>query len=154
MSRTLISGGTVVTGDQVPGPAGVPGSLSAANCDVSGQVLPGISKWSFSYGAEVNQPATLFGEEGEVYLGVDGNYRSRFSSNPSASIYTWIDDYALTNFRLGFRADNGLNIYGWVRNAFGVDYFEQLNFGPGNTGLIAGVPGDPRTWGGTIRFDF
>ncbi len=148
------AGGTVVTADQVPGPAGVPGSLSAANCDVSGQVLPGISKWSFSYGAEVNQPATLFGEEGEVYLGVDGNYRSRFSSNPSASIYTWIDDYALTNFRLGFRADNGLNIYGWVRNAFGVDYFEQLNFGPGNTGLIAGVPGDPRTWGGTIRFDF
>ena len=27
----------------------------------------------------------LFGTEGEVYLGVDGNYRSRFSSNPSPS---------------------------------------------------------------------
>src|SRR5690606_4666448 len=66
-----LAGGTVAGAGQTPGPAGVPGSLSPANCDVSGQVLPGISKWSFSYGAKVNQPATLFDEAGEVYLGVD-----------------------------------------------------------------------------------
>jgi iron complex outermembrane receptor protein len=149
-----LAGGTALQAGQVPGPAGVPGSISAPNCDVSGQDLPGVSKWSFSYGAEVNRAGGLFGQQGEFYLGVDGNYRSRFSSNPSPSIYTWIDDYALTNFRIGFRADNGFNIYGWVRNAFDVNYFEQLNFGPGNTGLIAGNPGDPRTWGGTVRFEF
>jgi iron complex outermembrane receptor protein len=149
-----LAGGTVAGEGQVPGPAGVPGSLSPANCDVSGQVLPGVSKWAFSYGAEANVPATLFGKDGEVYLGFDGNYRSRFSSNPSASIYSWVDGYALSNFRLGFRANDGINIYAWVRNAFDVDYFEQLNFGPSNTGLIAGVPGDPRTWGGTVRFEF
>ena len=127
---------------------------SQPNCDVSGQVLPGVSKWAFSYGAEANLPAKLLGNEGEVYVGVDGSYRSEFSSNPSPSIYTWIDGYALTNFRLGFRTDNGFNIYGWVRNAFDVNYFEQLNFGPSNTGLIAGNLGDPRTWGGTIRVEF
>jgi iron complex outermembrane receptor protein len=149
-----LAGGTVVSGVQVPGPAGVPGSLSPQNCDVSGQVLPGVSKWAFSYGAEANTPLKLLGQDGEVYVGVDGNYRSRFSSNPSPSIYTWIDGYALTNFRLGFRAENGLNVYGWVRNAFDVDYFEQLVFGPSNTGLIAGNVGDPRTWGGTVRFEF
>jgi iron complex outermembrane receptor protein len=145
----LAGGGTGAT----IAPPGTPGN-SPANCDISGQNLPGVSKWSASYGAEGNLPAKLFGEEGEVYLGFDGNYRSRFSSNPSPSIYSWIDGYALSNFRLGFRADNGLNIYGWVRNAFDVDYFEQLSFGPGNTGLIAGIPGDPRTWGGTVRIDF
>jgi iron complex outermembrane receptor protein len=80
----------------------------------------------FSYGAEVNAPVTLLGREGEAYLGVDGNYRSGFSSNPSPSIYTWVDGYALTNLRAGFRTDAGFDIYGWVRNAFGVDYFEQL----------------------------
>jgi len=149
-----LAGGTVAGAGQVPGPAGVPGSLSPANCDVSGQVLPGVSKWAFSYGAEANVPATLFGKEGQIYLGYDGNYRSRFSSNPSPSIYTWIDDYALSNFRLGFRAADGFNIYAWVRNAFDTDYYDQLNFGPSNTGLIAGVPGDPRTWGGTARFEF
>ncbi|HEY6816623.1 MAG TPA: TonB-dependent receptor [Croceibacterium sp.] len=154
-----LAGGTAIPKDangnptRDPSPAGTPG-FSADNCDVSGQVLPGISEWAFSYGAEVNQPATLFGEGGEVYFGFDGNYRSEFSSNPSPSIYTWIDGYALTSFRAGFRADNGLNIYAWVRNAFDVEYFDQLNFGPSNTGLIAGNPGDPQTWGGTIRFEF
>jgi len=149
-----LAGGTVVTGSQVPGPAGVPGSLSPANCDVSGQVLPGISEWAFSYGAEANAPVELFAQDGEVYFGFDGNFRSKFSSNPSPSIYSWIDDYALTGFRAGFRASNGLNVYAWVRNAFDVKYFDQLNFGPSNTGLIAGIPGDPQTWGGTIRYEF
>jgi iron complex outermembrane receptor protein len=149
-----LAGGTTADDANPAGPAGVPGSRSPANCDVSGQRLPGISEWSFSYGAEANTPARLFGEDGEVYFGVDGSYRSKFSSNPSPSIYSWIDGYALTSFRAGFRADNGLNIYAWVRNAFDVDYFDQLNFGPSNTGLIAGNPGDPRTWGGTVRFEF
>ncbi|MGG2305134.1 hypothetical protein ACE4Z6_27305, partial [Salmonella enterica] len=88
--------------------------------------------------AEGNVPVSLFGKEGEVYVGVDGSYRSAFSSNPSPSAYTWVDGYALTNFRAGFRAGNGLDIYGWVRNAFGVNYFEQLAVASGNSGLIVG----------------
>ena len=149
-----LAGGTVVSGSQVPGPAGVPGSLSPQNCDISGQVLPGVSKWAFSYGGEANVPASAFGKVGEVYFGVDGNYRSRFSSNPSPSIYTWIDGYALTNFRVGFRTEDGLNAYAWVRNAFDTKYYEQLVFGPSNTGLIAGNLGDPRTFGATINKRF
>src|SRR6187402_2353202 len=117
-----LAGGTTVGAGQTPGAPGVPGALSPANCDVSGQRLPGISEWAFSYGAEANLPAKLFGEDGEVFFGVDGNFRSKFSSNPSPSIYSWIDGYALTSFRVGFRADNGLNIYAWVRNAFDVEY--------------------------------
>ena len=149
-----LSGGTVATGSQVPGAAGVPGALSPANCDISGQRLPGVSEWSFSYGAEYNIPATLLGKEGEVYLGFDGNYRSDFSSNPSPSAYTWVDGYSLNNFRLGFRTEKGIDVFGWVRNAFDVDYFEALSVPGGNTGLIAGQPGDPRTWGGTIKYQF
>lgn len=130
------------------------GTSSPANCDISGQRLPGVSKWAFSWGAEANVPATLLKQEGEVYLGVDGSYRSAFSSNPSPSAYTWVDGYALTNLRLGFRTASGFNLFGWVRNAFAVDYFEQLAVPSGNTGLIVGSPGDPRTWGGTIKFEF
>lgn len=133
--------------------AGVPGN-SPANCDISGQRLPGVSKWAFSWGAEGNVPARLLGQEGEIYLGIDGSYRSNFSSNPSPSAYTWVDGYALTNLRLGFRTDSGLNLFGWVRNAFNVNYFEQLAVPSGNTGLIVGSPGDPRTWGGTIKVEF
>ena len=149
-----LSGGTTAGAGQTPGAPGVPGSLSPANCDISGQRLPGVSKWSFSFGAEANVPAKLLGQDGEVYLGYDGSYRTDFSSNPSPSAYTWIDGYSLSNFRAGFRTDAGFDVYGWVRNAFNANYFEQLFVGPGNTGLIAGLPGDPRTWGATVKVQF
>lgn len=130
------------------------GANSPANCDISGARLPGVSKWALSFGAEANVPASLFGQEGQVYLGYDGSYRSNFSSNASPSIYTWVDGYSLSNIRVGFRAERRLDVFAWVRNAFDRDYIDQLFVGPGNTGLITGLPGDPRTWGGTIKFGF
>lgn len=145
-----LSGGG--TGLPVAAP-GVPGN-SPANCDISEQRLPGVSKWSFSYGAEVNTPLTLFGRDGQIYFGADGNYRTGFSSNPTPSIYTNIEGYALTNFRAGFRTDGGFNFFLWARNVFDVDYFEQLAVPSGNTGLIVGQPGDPRTYGLTIKAEF
>src|SRR3546814_81297 len=114
---------------------------------------PGVSKWAFSYGAEYNIPVTLLDKDGQLYLGVDGNYRSHWNSNASPSIYTEVKGYALTNFRAGFRGE-GFDIFGWVCNAFDVNYIENLQVAPGNTGLIAGQPGDPQTWGGTIKFSF
>lgn len=150
-----LSGGTLQAAGATPdySQPGVPGALSPRQCDISGQALPGVSKWAFSYGAEVNAPLTLLGKEGQLYFGVDGNYRSKWNSNASPSIYTEVKGYALTNFRVGFRGD-GFDVFGWVRNAFGVDYIDLLQVAPGNTGLIAGAPGDPRTWGGTIKFSF
>ena len=136
-----------------PGPPATPGANSPANCDVSGQWMPGISKWAFSWGAEYNVPTTLLGKEGAVYAGYDGNYRSKFSSNASRSIYTDIDGYSLHNFRVGFRTDE-FNIFGWVRNAFDEEYFESLAVTPGNTGLISAQMPDPRTWGLTLRAEF
>jgi iron complex outermembrane recepter protein len=148
-----LSGGTIAGAGQTPGAPGVPGALSPAVCDISGQWLPGISKWSLSYGAEVNAPVGLLGG-GEVYAGWDGSYRSKFSSNASRSIYTDINGYSVQNIRVGFRNDTGFNVYGWVRNVFDKDYFEVLATTPGNTGLIAGQPADPRTYGVTVGFRF
>jgi iron complex outermembrane receptor protein len=149
-----LSGGTAAAPGQATSPAGTPGGVSPANCDISGERLPGVSKWSFSYGAEGNLPARLFGLDGEAYLGYDGSYRSRFSSNPTPSAYTWVDGYALSNVRFGFRTPGGFNLFLWVRNAWGRDYFEQLQVPSGNTGLIVGNPGDPRTYGLTLSQRF
>jgi iron complex outermembrane receptor protein len=149
-----LSGGTTAGPGQTPSAPGTPGGISPANCDISGQRLPGVSKWAFSFGAEGNVPATFIGKAGEVYLGYDGSYRSGFSSNPSPSAFTNVAGYDLSNFRLGFRSEDGLNLFAWVRNAFDEHYFEQLFVGPGNTGLIAGLPGDPRTWGVTASITF
>lgn len=124
------------------------------SCDVSGQRLPGVSKYAASYGAEYNVPSSLFGKEGQFYVGVDGNFRTDFSSNASPSDATKIDGYVLTNFRAGFRTDFGIDLYGWVRNAFDTEYLELLQIAPGSTGLIAGTAGDPRTYGATIKVSF
>jgi hypothetical protein len=106
-------------------------------------------------GVEIScfNPAPPAGPIRAVQCGVDGNYRSSFSSNPSKSIYTNVKGYALTNVRFGVRTDR-FDIYGWVRNAFDVDTFELLQVAPGNVGLIAGRPGDPQTWGGKNKFSF
>jgi iron complex outermembrane receptor protein len=153
-----LSGGTTVTGTQSPAAPGTPG-LSPIACDISGQRMPGVSKLTLAFGTEGNLPARLLGHGGELYAGVDGSYRSAFSSNPSPSAYTWVAGYALTNFRAGFRTDTfgghwGFDIYGWVRNAFNVGYFQQLAVASGNTGLIVGQLGDPRTYGVTARVVF
>ncbi|WP_313807805.1 TonB-dependent receptor [Sphingobium sp.] len=138
----------------VIGAPGVPGTNSPATCDISGQWLPGVSKWSLSYGVEFNVPTPLFGGDGQFYIGWDGSYRSKFSSNASRSIYMDVKGYTLNNLRIGFRNSDGLNIYGWVRNIFDKNYLELLATTPSNTGLIAGQPGDPRTYGLTIKADF
>jgi iron complex outermembrane receptor protein len=148
-----LAGGTTATATNPASPPGTAGGFSPANCDISGQRLPGVSKWAISYGAEVNTPLTFLATEGQLYVGFDGNYRSGFSSNPSPSIYTNIEGYALSNYRVGFRSDK-FEIYGWVRNVFDVDYFDLLQVAPSNVGLIAGQLGDPRTFGGTVKVSF
>ena len=149
-----LSGGTTAAAGQTPSAPGTPGGVSPANCDISGQRLPGVSKWSFSFGGEVSAPATLLALPGKVYLGYDGSYRSNFSSNPTPSAYTWVKGYSLHNFRVGFRSEEGFNLFAWVRNAFDEHYFEQFQVPSGNTGLIVGNPGDPRTYGLTIQTQF
>ncbi len=148
-----LAGGTTATATNPASPPGTAGGFSPANCDISGQRLPGVSKWAISYGAEVNTPLTFLATQGQLYVGFDGNYRSGFSSNPSPSIYTNIEGYALSNYRVGFRSDK-FEIYGWVRNVFDVDYFDLLQVAPSNVGLIAGQLGDPRTFGGTVKVSF
>ncbi|MEG3122471.1 TonB-dependent receptor [Sphingomonas sp. GB1N7] len=148
-----LSGGTSAPAGSAGGTPGVPGQLSPLVCNISGQLLPGISKFAFSYGGEYNVPAKLFGLDGQAYLAADANSRSTFSSNASRSIYTDIKGYTLANFRAGYRTDT-FNIFGWVRNAFDREYFELLATTPGNTGLVSGNVGDPRTYGLTLSASF
>lgn len=123
--------------------------------DVSGGQLPGISEWAASFGAESATRTTSFlGQEGEFVFAVDGFSRSSFSSNPSPSAYLIVEGYTLLNGRAGFRAAEGVSLYLWVRNAFDKDYFEQLLPGAGNAGHYAGVLGDQRTYGVTLRYIF
>ena len=122
--------------------------------DISGEVLPGISRWTAAATAEYYLPGKLFAGEGQYFAGVDGYYRSRFSSSPSASRYLYVDGYALVNARIGFRMVEGLSVFAWSRNLTATNYFEQLLPAGGNAGYYAAVLGDPATWGVTVRYVF
>ncbi|MCU0451748.1 MAG: TonB-dependent receptor, partial [Bernardetiaceae bacterium] len=89
--------------------------------DVSGEWLPGISKWAFAAGAEIFRKARLGGRAGEFFWGADTFFRSRFSSSPTPSQYLNIDGYGLVNTRLGFRTPLGFTFLLWARNLTNVN---------------------------------
>lgn len=126
----------------------------ASFVDISGERLPGVSRWSASLGAEFALPTRFLGTSGELFSGIDTFYRSDFSSSATPSRYLDIDGYALVNARVGYRAQDGWSAFLWARNLFDEEYFEQLQAAAGNAGHYAGVLGDPRTYGATLRFSF
>ncbi|PVX45141.1 iron complex outermembrane receptor protein [Flavobacterium sp. 103] len=120
--------------------------------DVSGTDLPGVSKWAGSLSGEYTKDAKFFANTGKFFIALDGYARSEFSSSPSASKYLIVPGYAIFNGRLGFRATEGLSVHIWGRNLLDKDYYEQLLPAGGNSGQYAGVIGDQRTYGITLKY--
>lgn len=143
--------GKYVSFKNAPVPLEETGSSQAFK-DVSGGVLPGISKWSGSFGTEYATEATFLKKEGSFFIAVDSYFRSEFSSSPSPSAFLNVEGYSLINGRLGFRTQSGVSITVWGRNIFNKNYYEQLLPGAGNAGHYAGVLGDPRTYGITLKY--
>ncbi|GLK48563.1 TonB-dependent receptor [Brevundimonas intermedia] len=124
---------------------------STVACDLSGKDLPGVSPWAASVGGEVHGHGGFLGLPGQFYGGADASFRSTYNSDASVSRYTEIDGYTILNLRAGFRADNGWEASVWVRNALDEDYLQFVSVQSGNSGLVIGNPGDPRTVGITLR---
>jgi len=128
-------------------------STQVAFKDASGGRLPGISKWNVSGGAEFSTPGNLATKPGRYFIAGDASYRSTYSSNPTPSSILNVQGYSLLNARLGFKSDK-FSVFVWSRNLTNKNYYEQLQAAAGNSGLYAGVLGDPRTYGATFRYSF
>jgi len=148
-----LSGGTINPAGP-PSAPGTPGGVSPLACDISGQWLPGISNWAATYGFQYDLPIAALGENGSAYFGFDGLYRSKFSSNPSRSIYMDVDGYSTAAVRLGARIGGNWDVFAWGRNILDEEYFELLSQQSGSTGLIVGQVADPRTYGVTVKATF
>jgi len=122
--------------------------------DASGTRLPGVSLWAASFGGEFKLPGEFSKRQGEYFIAADASYRSEFSSSPTESDYLNIDGYTILNLRAGFRGDDGWSAFAWARNALDEDYFEMLNAGGSSSGYYAGLLGDPRTYGVTLKGSF
>lgn len=125
-----------------------------AVCDLSGAGLPGVSKWAASAGGEVHAPVgNLYGRDVELYAGSDYSYRSNFYTTSNLSAYSLVAGYDLVNMRVGLRSSDGLiDLQVWGRNVFDTHY--DLTRSAANTGAITYTPGDPATYGVTLRTRF
>uniref|UniRef100_UPI0025EB1606 TonB-dependent receptor n=1 Tax=Nevskia sp. TaxID=1929292 RepID=UPI0025EB1606 len=119
-------------------------------CNLTGVRLAGLSKWVGTVGFDYTLPAG----PGAVIVHVDTNSRTGYNSDTSASQYTEISGYTVTNASLGYRFRTGWEFDVFARNLFDTDYITALTIQTGNSGLILGQPSDPRIVGMTVRYRF
>ncbi|NVD43577.1 TonB-dependent receptor [Qipengyuania atrilutea] len=60
----------------------------------------------------------------------------------------------LVNASLTFAMENGLEVGVWARNLLDDRFITQIFPGVAQTGTVSGYPNQPRTYGGTVRFNF
>jgi len=121
-------------------------------CNLTGEGVPGTSRWTMSAGGEVTQPIGEFGHYSVVgYAGADFSLRSGFNVSASDSKYAEVAGYGLLDVRLGARtADGKYDVFLWSHNATNTHYFTTEG-GTAATGLITGDLGDPVTFGITLK---
>ena len=119
-------------------------------CDLTGVPLAGLSDWAGTLGFDYQLPLGT----GAFLVHADSNWRSGYYSDTSASRFTWIDGYNVTNASVGYRFKGGWEVDVFARNLFDTDYITALTIQTGNSGLILGQPSDPRMVGVTVRASF
>jgi iron complex outermembrane receptor protein len=117
-------------------------------CDLTGVPLAGLSKWSGSLGLNYQRQMG----RGEMMVQLDTNARDGYNSDTSGSQYTVIDGFSVTNLSVGYRFARGWQIEAFARNLFDEAYISALTIQTGNSGLILGQAGEPRTVGVAFRF--
>ena len=116
-------------------------------CDLTGKRLASLPRYAVTAGIDYAVPVG----RGAVFLHADSVSRSGYNGDPTISRYTTIAAYNLTNANIGYRFADGLEVAVFARNLFDADYLQNLTVQAGNSGLIVGTPGDPRTVGVTLR---
>ena len=130
--------------------------ISAATtvCDLSGRPITGLPSSVWSFGGEYHHPVEALGQTGEAFAHAESTLRTHMYGDPTDSRYTRLSGYGLVNASLGYRSQRGWEISLWARNLTDAHYLQNVTVQSGNSGLIVGTPGDPRTVGMTLRTRF
>jgi iron complex outermembrane receptor protein len=89
---------------------------ASAYRDVTGQMLPGASKWTFNVGGDYRVPVL---DNHEVHASFNTAFNSRYNSDNSLSDYAWIGGSSITDLGVGFgKRDGAYDISLIVKNAF------------------------------------
>ena len=87
----------------------------------------------------------------ELSIQEDG-YTQPIVAWPETEKYTVIDGFSVTNLSIGYQFARSWQVEAFARNVFDEEYLTALTIQTGNSGLILGQAGEPRTVGVAFRF--
>jgi iron complex outermembrane recepter protein len=149
---TLRASVAYADGENTDYPAG-PCALEAQTaatvaCNLTGVPLAGLSELSGSLGFDYQRPIGA----GDFSVHWVTNSRDGYNSDTSGSQFTTIDGFSVTNASIGYGFGRGWEVDVFARNLFNEEYITALTIQTGNSGLILGQPGEPRTVGLTFHY--
>ena len=119
--------------------------------NLSGKQLYNAPRWSGFVSLEQKLP-----NQGELrpYIGLDHTFRSATFGAVDQSRNSFIDEYQLTNVRLGIRnPKQKWHAQAWVKNLFDEDYIAAVS-ALYSLGEYGGYAGDPRTFGVSLDISY
>jgi iron complex outermembrane receptor protein len=126
-----------------------PAQSTALTCDLTGRQVAWAPKWTADFTVDYTVPIN---DSTQIYGLVDVNWRSGQNTTITLDPSAEIKGYALASARVGTLLDNGrLDVQLWAENLFDKAYFINLLGYTKSTGIIQGYPGNPRTYGVTVR---
>lgn len=129
-----------------------PAEYTALSCDLTGRQVAWAPKWTSDFTVDYtrNLSADVAG-----YAVVDVNWRSSQNTTITLDPLAEINSYALADVRVGaLFLNRKLDIQFWVQNLLDKSYYINLLGLTKATGIVQGYPGNPRTFGGTVRVQF
>jgi iron complex outermembrane recepter protein len=129
-----------------------PETVGRTTCDFTRSRVPGAPPWTLNFGAQYTMP--IGSGRSEAYAGADWFHAADYQLELSS--YTRIEAYDVVNARIGIRSASGRwDMWLWGRNILDKDYFTWLGVGGSfNTGVVAGLVADPRTYGASLRMSY
>jgi iron complex outermembrane receptor protein len=129
-----------------------PAQSTALSCDLTGRQVAWAPKFTSDLTVDYARsliPGTT------SYIVADVNWRSEQNTTITLDPAANIDPYALATLRVGtlLRQDT-VDLQLWVENLTDTHYYINLLGLTKATGIVQGYPGNPRTFGGTVKVHF
>jgi iron complex outermembrane receptor protein len=146
------------TFDSFPG-GGSSRNPNGVGADLAGNKLPNAPEWSSAVALQYNLP--MSGMNGEMVARLDWTYTDDFYTtednisiaSPGSTIeWGQVESYSLINGRIGFESSNDWTLYLWARNLLDEEY--SYSWPSDFLGTLANFPGDPRTYGVELTYNF
>jgi iron complex outermembrane receptor protein len=129
-----------------------PAESTALSCDLTGRQVAWAPKWTSDLTVEYSReivPNTT------SYVVYDVNWRSEQNTTITLDPAANIDPYALMSLRVGtLLRKSSVDMQLWVENLLDTPYYINLLGLTKSTGIVQGYPGNPRTFGGTVKVRF